>query len=190
MVTATKLRPLQTDHIQPSRSSTIHRDVDPTRTQITDVPPNPVKRPEHPIFLESSYESALPSTARAEPTESLTSVAKTDQKKQQYPTVLRTDMVKTQEPHRSQSSATVNKTTSREQPIIVTRVDSSVTKVTSTVVPMPDNKTNSQTTDSTTTQLTKNATKTTTSAKAESNATVRMKPKEVSLSFQYYRSCS
>lgn len=154
------------------------------------VPSNPVKRPEHPIFLESSHESVPPSTARVEPTESLTPIAETNQK-QQHPTISKTDVIKTQKPQTTQPSTAVNQTTSQEQPVIVTRVDSSVTKVTSTVVQMLGNKASSQSTDLTT-QFTKDATKTTTSAVAKDgpNATVRMKPKEVSLSFRYYQICS
>lgn len=191
MVIPTKLRTPQVDHIQPSRSSTIHRDVDPTRTYMMDIPPNPVKRPEHPIFLESSYESVPPSTVRMEPTESLISIAGTNQKKQQHSTISKIDMTRTQKPQTTQYSATVNKTMSQEQPIIVTRVDSSITKVTSTVVPVLDNKATSKTTDSTI-QFTNNVVKTTNSAVAAdgSNATIRTKPKEVILSFRCYQLCS
>lgn len=170
----TKQRP-QINYIQPSRSSTTHRDVDPTRSHIADIPPNPVKRPEHPVFLESSYESILPST-RVEPTESLTFIVGTDQKKQQHSTI---SNIKTQKPHATEYS-TVNRTANEESTIIVTRVDSSITKVTSTLIPMPNNKTRSETSDSAI-QFTKNIEKTTTSviAKEESNVTVRTKPKEV-----------
>lgn len=187
MVIPTKLRTPQVDHIQPSRSSTTHRDVNPTRTYTMNVPPNPVKRPEHPIFLESSYESIPPTTTRVEPTESLTSIAETNQKQQQHPTVSKIDIIKTQKPQVTQYSATINKTTSQEQPIIVTRVDSSITKVTSTVVPVPDKKASSKTTDSTT-QFTDNVMKTTDSTIVanRSNVTIRTKPKEVILSFRYY----
>ncbi|XP_025153169.1 uncharacterized protein LOC105181910 isoform X1 [Harpegnathos saltator] len=176
MVIPTKLRLPQADHIQPSRSSTIHRDVDPTRTHMMDIPPNPVERPEHPIFLESSHESILPSTVRMKPTESLTTIAETDQKKQAYPTVSKTDMIKTQKPQTTQHSST----TSQQRPIIVTRVDSSITKVTSTLVPMKDSKTSPKATDSTT-QSTMNAVETATSVvvKDGPNVTVRTKPKEV-----------
>lgn len=173
MVIPTKLRLPHINYIQPSRSSTIHRDVHPTRSHIPDIPPNPVKRPEHPVFLESSYESILPSTS-VEPTESLTFIVGTDQKKQQHSTV---SNIKTQKPHATEYS-TVNKTANEESSIIVTRVDSSITKVTSTL--MPNNKTRSETSNLAT-QFTKNIEKTTTSviAKEESNMTIRMKPKEV-----------
>lgn len=175
IVIPTKLRPPQINYIQPSRSSTIHRDVDPTRSHIPDIPPNPVKRPEHPVFLESSYESILPST-RVEPTESLTFIVGTDQKKQQHSTV---SNIKTQKPHATEYS-TVNRTANEESSIIVTRVDSSITKITNTLIPMLNNKTRSETSNSAT-QFTKNIDKTTTSAitKEEANVTIRMKPKEV-----------
>ncbi|XP_014468363.1 PREDICTED: LOW QUALITY PROTEIN: mucin-12 [Dinoponera quadriceps] len=179
LVIPTRLRSPQVNNIQPSRSSTIHREVDPTKTHMMDIPPNPVKRPEHPIFLESSYKSVPPSTARVEPTESLKTVAETSRQKQQHPTVSKTDVIRTQKPQTIQYSATVNETMSQEQPIIVTRVDSSITKVTNTVLPVPNNKAGSKPTDSTT-HFTKNVVKTTSSvAKDESNATVRTKPKEV-----------
>lgn len=173
----TKLRPPQINYIQPSRSSTTYRDVAPTRSHIVNIPPNPVKRPEHPIFLESSYESILPS--RVEPTESLTFIVGTDQKKQQHSTV---SNIKTQNPHATEYS-TVNRTANEESTIIVTRVDSSITKVTSTLIPMLNNKTHSETSDLAT-QFTKNFEKTTTSvpAKEESNVTVHTKPKEVRIS--------
>lgn len=175
MIIPTKLRPPQINYIQPSRSSTIHRDVHPTRSHIPNIPPNPVKRPEHPVFLESSYESILPST-RVEPTESLTFIVGTDQKKQQHSTV---SDIKTKKPHVTEYSV-VNRTANEESSIIVTRIDSSITKVTSTLIPMPNNKTRSETSNLAT-QFTKNIEKTTTSviAKEESNATIRMKPKEV-----------
>lgn len=149
-----------------------------------EVPPNPVKRPEQPIFLESSYESASPSTAKVEPTESLTTTAETDRKKQ-HPTISKTNIIKTQKPQTTQHSATVDRTTSEEEPIIVTRVDSSITKVTSTLVSMPNNKTSSKVIDSAI-QFTKNTVKTAANTVA-TNATVRTKPKEVFLSFQCYQ---
>ncbi|XP_050466197.1 uncharacterized protein LOC126859213 [Cataglyphis hispanica] len=174
MVIPTKLRP-QINYIQPSRSSTIHRDVHPTRSHIPDIPPNPVKRPEHPVFLESSYENILSST-RVEPTESLTFIVGTDQKKQQHSTI---SNIKTQKPHATEYSI-VNRTANEESSIIVTRVDSSITKVTSTLIPISNNKTRSETSNLAT-QFTKNIEKTTTSviAKEESNVTIRTMPKEV-----------
>lgn len=172
MVIPTKLRPPQINYIQPSRSSTIHRDVDPTRSHISNIPPNPVKRPEHPVFLESSYESISPST-RMEPTESLTFIIGTEQKKQQYSTV---SNIKTQKPHAIEYS-TVNRTANEQSSIIVTRIDSSITKITSTLI--PNNKTHPETSDSTV-QFTKNIQKTpSVIAKEESNVTIRTKPKEV-----------
>lgn len=171
MIIPTKLRPPQVDHIQPSRSSTIHRDVDPTKSYVLDIPPNPVKRPEHPIFLESSHESILPST-RVEPTESLTFIIGTERK--QHSTV---SNVKIQKPQITEYSI-VNKTANKESSVIVTRVDSSITKVTNTLIPMPSNKTRSGTSSSAT-QFMKNIVKTTSTIGNQSNATIRTKPKEV-----------
>lgn len=176
MVIPTKLRPPQINYIQPSRSSTIHRDVVPTRSHMSNIPPNPVKRPEHPVFLESSYENILPST-RVEPTESLTFIIGTDQK-EQHSTV---SNIKTQKPHAteySQYNSIVNRTANEDSSIIVTRVDSSITKVTSTLIPTPNNKTRSETSDSVA-QFTKNIEKISVTAKEESNVTIRTKPKEV-----------
>lgn len=176
VVIPTKLRPPQVAHIQPSRSSTIHRDVNPTRLYISEIPPNPVKRPEHPVFLESSHESILPST-RMEPTESLTFIVGTEKKQHSM-----IPNIKTQKPQVTEYNI-VNKTANKESSVIVTRVDSSITKVTSTLIPTPGNKTHSETSNSAT-QLTKNIVKSTTSTivKDQSNATIRTKPKEVRVS--------
>ncbi|XP_011634416.1 uncharacterized protein LOC105425375 isoform X2 [Pogonomyrmex barbatus] len=164
VVIPTKLRPPQVDHIQPSRSSTI-RNVEPTRLYGLDVPPNPVKRPEHPIFLESSHESMLPSI-RVEPTESLTFITSTEKK--QHSTI---SNIKTHKPQVIEYSI-VNKTANKESSVIVTRVDSSITKVTSTLIPTPSNKTRS-TTSNLATQFTKNVAKASnTIAKDQSSATV------------------
>ncbi|XP_043520060.1 uncharacterized protein LOC122533941 isoform X5 [Frieseomelitta varia] len=131
LVIPTKLRPSQVDYIQPSRSSTI-RDVEPTRSHNLDIPRNPVKRPEHPVFLESSHDNVLPST-KVEPTEVLTHhVVSTSQTKESRPTVTKNEVSRV-----VVSSATErkrkNETTSKELPSVVTRVDSSITKVTSTL---------------------------------------------------------
>ncbi|KYN11160.1 63 kDa sperm flagellar membrane protein [Trachymyrmex cornetzi] len=172
IVIPTKLRPPQLDHIQPSKSSTLHRDVDPTRSYVLDIPPNPVKRPEHPVFLESSRESILPST-RLEPTESLTFIIETEKK--QHSTI---SNIKTQKPQIIEYSI-VNKTANKESSIIVTRVDSSISKVTNTLIPTPGNKTRPEVSNSDT-QFTKNIVKaTSTIAKNQSNATIHTKPKEV-----------
>lgn len=180
IVIPTKLRPPQVDHIQPSRSSTIHRDVDPTRSYILDIPPNPVKRPEHPIFLESSHENVLPST-RVEPTESLTFIEGTEKKQ---PSMI--SNAKTQKPYITEYSI-VNKTANKESSVIVTRVDSSITKVTSTLIPTPGNKTRSEASNSAT-QLTKNIAKTTsTVVKDQFNTAIRTKPKEVQMSRHEFR---
>lgn len=180
VVIPTKLRSPQVDHIQPSRSSTIHRDVDPTRTYVLDIPPNPVKRPEHPVFLESSHENILPSTG-VEPTESLTFIVGTEKK--QYSTV---SNVKSQKPQITKYSI-VNKTANEELSVIVTRVDSSISKVTNTLISTPGNKTRSEANNSAT-QLTKNSPQTTsTVAKDQSNAIIRTKPKEVRASRHEFR---
>lgn len=161
------------DHIQPSRSSTIHRDVDPTRLYVLDIPPNPVKRPEHPVFLESSHESILPST-RVEPTESLTFVTGTEKKQHSM-----TSNVKMQKPQVTEYN--VNKTADKESSMIVTKIDSTITKVTSTLKPMLGNKTHFEANNSA--MFTKNIVKTTsTIVKDQSNATIRTKPKEVRVS--------
>jgi len=171
IVIPTKLRPPQIDHIQPSKS-TIHHDVNPTRSYILDIPSNPVKRPEHPVFLESSRESILPST-RLEPTESLTFIIETEKK--QHSTV---SNIKTQKPQIIEYSI-VNKTTNKESSIIVTRVDSSISKVINTLIPTPGNKTRPEVSNSDT-QFTKNIVKaTSTIAKNQFNATIHTKPKEV-----------
>ncbi|KAG7213566.1 hypothetical protein KM043_002821 [Ampulex compressa] len=125
LVMPTKLRSPQVDHIQPSRASTTHRDVEPTKSHGFEIPRNPVKRPEHPIFLESSHENLLPST-RVEPTESLTRVPSTAHGKKEEST----KMVLPQ----TTSYDRKNQTIGTKQPSIVTRVDSSVTKVTSTLL--------------------------------------------------------
>ncbi|KYN04782.1 Protein kinase C-binding protein NELL2 [Cyphomyrmex costatus] len=172
IIIPTKLRPPQVDHIQPSKSSTIHRNVNPTRSYILDIPPNPVKRPEHPIFLESSRESIVPST-RLEPTESLTFIIETEKK--QHSTI---PNVKTQKPQIIEYSI-VNKTANKESSIIVTRVDSSISKVTKTLIPTPGNKTRPEASNSDT-QFTKNIIKATSAiVKDQSNATIRTTPKEV-----------
>lgn len=171
VIIPTKLRPPQVDQIQPSRSS-IHRDVDPTRLYVSDIPPNPVKRPEHPVFLESSHENILPPT-RVEPTESLTFIVGTEKKQHSM-----ISNVKVQKPQVTEHSF-VNKTANKESPVIITRVDSSITKVTSTLIPMPSNKTHSEESNS---QFTKNVKATSIVTKDQSNTTIRTKPKEVRVS--------
>lgn len=180
----TKLRPPQVDYIQPSRSSTTHRVVEPTKLYILEIPPNPVKRPEHPVFLESSYDTILSSTT-TEPTESLTFGVVTDRKKQQHSTILRTEMQKTHKLKATEYSA-VNDTRSGESSIIVTRVDSSISKVTNTLITRPDDKASSDTTDSIA-QFTKNVVRPAigTAGKNGSNSITRMKPKEVRSAFKY-----
>lgn len=176
MVIPTKLRPLHVDHIQlTSRSSVIVDSYDPMKSHTSNIPPNPVKQSEHPIYLESSYESILPSTT-LEPTESLTSIVKTNQRKQDYSTTSNTEMIqKSQIIKYSVTSTTAN----TESSIIATRVDSSITKVTSTLLPMPDDKTHLKINDSNV-QITRNITKPTVNAAAKNeSSTMRMKPKEV-----------
>jgi hypothetical protein len=173
MITPTKLRPSQVDYIQPIKSSVIIVGDDSTKSHTLNIPPNPVKRPEHPIYLESSYENVSPST-RLEPTESLTFIVGTNQKKQEYSTASNVEM--------SQKSqiikySVVNATANPKSSIIATRVDSSITKVTSTLLSVSDNKTRLKTSDS----ATQNIAKTTASivARNESSTTLHMKPKEV-----------
>lgn len=172
LVIPTKLRPLQVDHIQPSRSSTT-RDVEPTRSHNFDIPRNPVKRPEHPVFLESSHDNVLPST-KVEATESLTHhVVSTSQKKESRPTMTKNEASKV-----VVSSATErkrkNETTSKELPSVVTRVDSSITKVTSTLSGNIDRRNESVI------KMTKDVSNVTREAANRTTTTTRMKPKEVS----------
>ncbi|CAK9795419.1 63 kDa sperm flagellar membrane protein [Anthophora quadrimaculata] len=131
LVIPTKLRPLQVDHIQPSRSSSTSRDVEPTRLHNYDIPRNPVKRPEHPVFLESSYDNVLPST-KVEATESLSHAASTSEKKEPRPTMTKNEVSKVVVSPATERKRT-NETTVKELASVVTRVDSSVTKVTSTL---------------------------------------------------------
>ncbi|EZA62920.1 63 kDa sperm flagellar membrane protein [Ooceraea biroi] len=172
MVIPTKLKPPQVEHIQPTKSSVIIGH-DSTKSYVLSIPPNPVKRPEHPIYLESSYESISPST-RLEPTESLTFIG-TNQKKQEYSTASNVEMT---EKSQVIKYNVINTTANTESSIIATRVDSSITKVTSTL--MSDNRMRLKTSDSAT-QMTKDIADTTVSAipKNESSTAIRMKPKEV-----------
>lgn len=131
-----------------------------------------MKRPEHPVFLESSHDNVLPST-KVEATEVLTHhVVSTSQTKESRPTVTKNEVSRV-----VVSSATErkrkNETTSKELPSVVTRVDSSITKVTSTLSKDIDRRNESvikMTKD--VSSVTRDANRTTT--------TVRMKSKEVS----------
>lgn len=138
MVIPTKMRPLQVNHIQPSRSSTTNRDVEPTRSHNFEIPRNPVKRPEHPVFLESSYDNILPST-RVEATETLTRVI-TSQKKEPRPTATKNESTKTIVAHTTESKRT-NQTSVKDSSSTATRTDSSIAKATSILLEN-DNKTN------------------------------------------------
>ncbi|XP_076226710.1 uncharacterized protein LOC116432780 [Nomia melanderi] len=129
VVVPTKMRPLQVDHIQPSRSSSTTREVVPTKSYTFDVPRNPVKRPEHPVFLESSHDNVLPSS-RVEPTESLTPATTTSQEKDHRFTMKKDESTKVVVPQATEVKRK-NETTVVELASVVTRVDSSITKVTS-----------------------------------------------------------
>ncbi|XP_043251264.1 uncharacterized protein LOC122396706 [Colletes gigas] len=172
VVVPTKLRPLQVDHIQPSKASTT-RDVEPTRSHTFEIPRNPVKRPEHPVFLESSYDHGhvLPST-RPEPTETLTLVTIASQNKEPRPTMKRDESTK---PIVSQATKhkRQNETTTEALPSTVTRVDSSVTKVTSTLLK------NNNTRNASTIKTTKNVASGATRKIAKESTTTHAKPKEV-----------
>ncbi|XP_053980859.1 uncharacterized protein LOC128877518 [Hylaeus volcanicus] len=172
-VVPTKLRPLQVDHIQPSRSSSTSRDVEPTRSHTFEIPRNPVKRPEHPVFLESSYENGhvSPST-RPEPTETLTLVTTTSQKKEHRPTMKKDETTKVVVPQATERKRK-NETTAETLPSSVTRVDSSVTKVTSTLLENNDKR------NETTIEMTKNTSGMTRKPAKESTTTAHAKPKEV-----------
>jgi len=108
-----------------------------------------------------------------EPTESLTFTIGTEKK--QYSTL---SNVKTQKPQVTEYSI-VNKTENKESSVIVTRVDSSISKVTNTLIPTPGNKSRSEASNSAT-QFTQNIVKaTSTIVKDQSNTTIRTNPKEV-----------
>ncbi|XP_015431646.1 PREDICTED: uncharacterized protein LOC107187952 [Dufourea novaeangliae] len=171
LVVPTKMRPLQVDHIQPSRSSSTSRDVEPTKYTF-DVPRNPVKRPEHPVFLESSHDNVLPST-RVEPTESLSPATTTAQKKDHQFTMKdeSTKVLPTQTTEVKRKNET---TTVQELPSVATRIDSSITKVTSTLLENHDRKNGSVT------KITKNVPGTSTRQAVNGSITTKqMKPKEV-----------
>ncbi|XP_078034167.1 uncharacterized protein LOC144468501 [Augochlora pura] len=181
-VIPTKLRPLQVDHIQPSRSSSSIRDVEPTKSYTFEVPRNPVKRPEHPVFLESSHENVLPSS-RVEPTESLTPATTTttttttttaSQKKDDHRSTMKKD--ESTKVATAQATSEVkrrNETTVDGLPSVVTRVDSSVTRVTSV---LPDKH---QVKIVPVIKMTKDVASTSTRKAANATTTVQMKPKEV-----------
>ncbi|XP_076766684.1 uncharacterized protein LOC143433282 [Xylocopa sonorina] len=172
IVIPTKARPHHPDYIQPSRSTSTSRHVEPTRFPNQDVPLNPVKRPEHPVFLESSYDNIPPST-KVEATDSLTHVVATSQRKEPRPTMTKSDATKV-----VVSSATEhkrkNETAAKELPSVVTRVDSSITKVTSTLLGNIDRRNES------TIKITKDVTSVTRGAvNGTTTTTMHMKPKEV-----------
>ncbi|XP_076379450.1 uncharacterized protein LOC117222242 isoform X1 [Megalopta genalis] len=171
-VIPTKLKPLQVDHIQPSRSSSSSRDVEPTKSYTFDIPRNPVKRPEHPVFLESSHENVLPSS-RVEPTESLTPSTTASQKKDERSTMKKDESTKVATPQATEVKRK-NETTINELPSVVTRVDSSITKVTSM---LPDKH---QGKIVPVIKMTKDiATSSTRKAVNGTTTTMQMKPKEV-----------
>lgn len=137
LIIPTKLRPVQVDHIQPSRSSST-REVEPTRSHNIDIPQNPVKRPEHPVFLESSYDIILPSS-KVEATESLIYVISTSQKKESRPIMTKNEVSKVIVSPVTEIKRK-NETVLKELPSMVTRVDSSITKVTNTLLENVDRR--------------------------------------------------
>ncbi|XP_076544670.1 uncharacterized protein LOC117601274 isoform X1 [Osmia lignaria lignaria] len=169
MVIPTKLRPLQVNHIQPSRSSSTSRDVEPTRSHNFEIPRNPVKRPEHPVFLESSYDNILPST-RVEATETLTQVI-TSQKKEPRPTVTKNESTKLVVSHTTESKRT-NETSVKDSSSVVTRTDSSIVKATSTL--LKNDRTNGSII-----KMSKSTSSSTVRKAVNGTATMRTKPKEV-----------
>lgn len=116
-----------------------------------------------------------------EPTETLMfNGQKTDQKNQQRSTVSRTEMM-TQKTQATEHGTTATEMASKEIPIVVTRVDSSITKVTSTLIPALDDKASAKATELVV-HITKDTVKAQIGSKDGSNATTRMKPKEVRMS--------
>lgn len=165
LVIPTKLRPIQLDHIQPSR------DVEPTRSHNFDIPRNPVKRPEHPVFLESSHDNILPTT-KVEATETLTHVVTTSPKTESRPTMTKSEvskMVVSPVTERKRK----NETTVKELPSVVTRVDSSITNATSTLSENVARRNESVI------KMTKDVSSETTEPVRGTTTTMRVKPKEV-----------
>lgn len=169
LIIPTKLRPVQVDHIQPSRSSST-REVEPTRSHDIDIPQNPVKRPEHPVFLESSYDIVLPSS-KVEATESLIYVISTSQKKESRPTMTKNEVSKVIVSPVTEIKRK-NETVLKELPSMVTRVDSSITKVTNTLLENVDRRNVSMI------KMTKSVSNIRKVAN-ETTTTMYMKPKEV-----------
>lgn len=169
LIIPTKLRPVQVDHIQPSRSSST-REVEPTRSHNIDIPQNPVKRPEHPVFLESSYDIVLPSS-KVEATESLIYVISTSQKKESRPTMTKNEVSKVIVSPVTEIKRK-NETVLKELPSMVTRVDSSITKVTNTLLENVDRRNVSMI------KMTKSVSNIRKVAN-ETTMTMYMKPKEV-----------
>ncbi|XP_017758552.1 PREDICTED: LOW QUALITY PROTEIN: mucin-16 [Eufriesea mexicana] len=165
LVIPTKLRPIQLDQIQPSR------DVEPTRSHNFDIPRNPVKRPEHPVFLESSHDNVLPTT-KVEATETLTHVVTTSQKTESRPTMTKNEVSKVVVSPVTERKRK-NETTVKELPSVVTRVDSSVTNATST---LSENVTKR---NESVIKMTKDVSSQTTKPVHGTTTTMRVKPKEV-----------
>lgn len=175
LIIPTKSGPFQVDYIQPSRSSTIHRNVEQTKSYVLDIPQNPTRESEHPIFLESSQEGIIGySSTRMEPTESLTYSVQNDQKK--HSTISQEEIMNTQKTQIMEHNI-INKTENKEL----------FTIATSMLIPMLDNKPYFRTNDLIT-QFTKNVVQTTTREsdimKNRTNATVHTNPKEVRI-FKY-----
>ncbi|XP_076288872.1 uncharacterized protein LOC143213154 isoform X2 [Lasioglossum baleicum] len=173
-VIPTKSRPVQVDHIQPSRSSSTYREIEPTKSYTFDthIPRNPVKRPEHTVFLEPSHENVLPSS-RVEPTESLTPAITTSQQKDHRTTMKKDESTKVTVPQATVAKRR-NETTTHELPSVVTRVDSSISKVTNV---LPNNH---QGKNESVIKLTKDIAASTMRKHVNgSTTTMQMKPKEV-----------
>lgn len=169
LVIPTKLRPVQMDHIQPNKSSST-REVEPTRSHNIDIPRNPVKRVEHPVFLESSYDIVLPSS-KVEATESLIHVISTSQKKESQSTMTKNEVSKVIVSPVTEIKRK-NETVLKKLPSVVTRVDSSITKVTNTLLENINRRNESMI----------NMTKSVSNIRKvanETTTTMRMKPKEV-----------
>lgn len=173
LVVPTKLRPLQVDHIQPSRSSSTNQNMEPAKTYTFDIPRNPVKRPEHPVFLETSHDNVI-SLTKVEPTDTLTAVVISSQK--EYDTIAITKDAATKVvTAQSTELKGKNETTVKELPNVVTTVDSSITKTTL----LENNNRRDETMITMTKDIAGNTIRKTVNG---STTKMHMKPKEVSFS--------
>ncbi|XP_024938373.1 uncharacterized protein LOC107265369 isoform X2 [Cephus cinctus] len=176
LIMPTKLRPPLIDQIEPSRSLTTPAMIQPTRSVTAEILNKPSKRPDRPVFLEASKENIAPS--RIEPTESLTYIVGTDQNKKHQSTKMdKEDVTNIQEVQMTNSLRNITKNNDRDIPNVVTRIDSSVRKVTNTLVPKQDHPH----VNDTMIKVTKDIVGTVIHevVKDGSTATMEMKPKEV-----------